>query len=319
MGKKLAVRVGYIRRFIISYAAMRYHKTFWPYFLARHEAVSRIISNPVKVIYMIYVLPVLAAMLTIHKICKRSFILPRVSFSITTHCTLKCKDCSSFIPFYKSHTEDTAQYLLEDISHLLDTVSRIFFIRLMGGEPFLHKELHTILDELVKSAKIDWIEVVTNGTITPNKQAMQSLAHEKVSVCVSGYSATIVQQAEKTVETLRENGIRTQYKHMPYWVDYGSTEKRNYSRTMLRKVFTSCPSSACFIYRNKRIHACPRSMSATDLGLIPDYQTDYLDVINEGECGFKSWSKRLEYNGYIMACDHCNGSFGSKIPSATQM
>ena len=62
------------------------------------------------------------------------------------------------------------------------------YIRVLGGEPFLNKDLDKIINKLLKSNKIQRIEVVTNGTIIPNnKELLNILSNSRVNISISKY------------------------------------------------------------------------------------------------------------------------------------
>ena len=66
---------------------------------------------------------------------KKKVCLMEVHSTITSRCTLKCKHCNMFMPYYKEHIDYTAKDILEDLELLFRHVDYIVSYRLLGGEP----------------------------------------------------------------------------------------------------------------------------------------------------------------------------------------
>lgn len=239
---------------------------------------------------------------------------------ITTRCSLQCSGCSNLIPCYNKRSDYDINILVKSIRKFLECINNIVYIRVLGGEPFLSKNLYRIIKELLKSNKIQRIEIVTNGTIIPNdEKIIKILKSNRIVVCISQYP---IVDYNKLVLFLEKNGINYRIDKMDYWMDYGNTKKRGKSRKQLIKQFARC-SSVCKSLINGQIHLCPRSSHGTDLGIIRDNYDDYLDLLDKNMTVLERKEKlnKLLRKKYIMACDYCD--FGTKkskkIPVAKQL
>ena len=70
---------------------------------------------------------------------------------ITTRCTLKCIGCSNLIPCYKNKNSINDYKLLRSIDKFLEIINNIVYIRILGGEPLLSKNIIQVLKKLLKS------------------------------------------------------------------------------------------------------------------------------------------------------------------------
>ena len=239
---------------------------------------------------------------------------------ITTMCSLKCKHCSNLIPCYKRPSDYDFKILEKSINAFLECINNIVYIRVLGGEPFLGKNLYGVLDLILKSNKVQRIEVVTNGTIIPkDKKLIEKLQNNRVIVCISVYPNV---DDNKLVAFLKENNIKYRLDEMDYWIAHGDTKKRNRTEKELRRQYAKC-DNVCKSLVNGQIHICPRSSHGTDLGIIKNNEDDYINILDDN---LTPSEKRKQFNKLlktksIKACDYCD--YGTKkakkIPVAEQI
>ncbi|MBQ9539582.1 MAG: 4Fe-4S cluster-binding domain-containing protein, partial [Treponema sp.] len=71
--------------------------------------------------------------------------------ALSMNCSLKCKSCNMFVPFYeKSLTYDLNQ-IKEEVDTLFKYVDYVFCYTLLGGEPFLYKHFDEVLQYIAGS------------------------------------------------------------------------------------------------------------------------------------------------------------------------
>lgn len=246
--------------------------------------------------------------------------LEYVEIPITTMCTLKCKYCSNLIPCYKKPSDYDINILKKSITTFLKCINKIVYIRVLGGEPFLSKNLHGVLKTLAKSSKIQRIEVVTNGTIIPrDKEIIKILKNHRIMVCISQYP---IVDYNKLVDFLKKNNIKYRIDKMTYWMNYGNVKKRKKTIKELKKQFRKC-NHVCKSIVNGQLHICPRSSHGTDLGIIKNNKKDYVDLLDKNK-SIKQKQKAIQVllkKKYIKACYYCDyGTNKSKrIPVAEQI
>ncbi len=196
------------------------------------------------------------------------FIIPYIELVITTNCNLKCEDCLHLINLYgvdnHKHSQNiVCEELLDDINILAENSDRICVLKLIGGEPFLYKELHILIDEIDKIKNIDTVQITTNGVTTPNKENIRALKSNKVLVVFSGYSIN-PNKTNKILKIFDENKIN--YRIEPLdgeWTDMGIFEPKKRNKKENMEIFENCGFSACNSLLNRYIYVLELLMQIT--------------------------------------------------------
>ena len=224
---------------------------------------------------------------------------------ITTKCTLKCIGCSNLIPCYKNKNSINDYKLLRSIDKFLEIINNIVYIRILGGEPFVSKDIIPVLTKLLKSNKLQRIELVTNGTVIPNnKELLEILKNERINVSISKYPYSKIEELTKV---LKENNISYKIDDIKFWLSYGRIYKRNRTYKELKKQYKKC-NHVCKSMVNGEIHLCPRSSHGKDLGIIPVLENEYLNILDNS---LSIKEKKEKFNKLlkkkcITACDYCD-------------
>jgi len=147
-----------------------------------------------------------------------------LDFPITTRCTLKCKDCMQYIPF-RENLDVPLETLKQELLDLFCQISFVGEISIIGGEPFLHKQLNELLEHIKENYKnrLGSIVITTNGTITPDIRTMELCRETGVYISISDYSKTLPQLSYKIIEledAAREVGLQIERKRWN-WLDTG--------------------------------------------------------------------------------------------------
>lgn len=228
------------------------------------------------------------------------FVLPRMTMVLTTRCTFRCKECIEMIPYLKKHEDVEKEQIFQDIDNLVSNVDECVFLELIGGEPFLYKDLDSVLRYVLKENKIRNVAIVTNGTVTLSEDMLSLLKHEKLSVIVSDYG--ISDKTEIFVEELRNQGICVNVLYEQEWFSAGSCEKRNRGMGELKKQYDKCHAPWwCKTMYNGFVYACIRSIGLYDLGYIDEKQ-DLLEITPNCREKIEEFFKR----DWCEACDHCD-------------
>ena len=239
---------------------------------------------------------------------------------ITNRCSLRCKDCFNLIPYYKKRCDYDLDTLTKSIKTFLTCISNIVYVRVLGGEPFLSSNIVPILKQLIKSDKIQRIEIVTNGTVVPkDKELIKLMQNPRVMVSISVYPMV---NCDRLVEVLKENNIKYHLDKATYWLSPGEPTKRNRTFKELKKQFRQC-SHVCKSLVNGQVHYCPRSSHGMDLGLIENNPKDYVNLLDK-KTSIKEKQKQLAglyKKKCITACDYCDfgTKLGKRIPVAEQI
>ena len=115
----------------------------------------------------------------------------RTTFVITQKCTLKCKLCLAFMPYYKNPINtrlDDAEIIIDNYFKIVDEVE-VFSIT--GGEPLMNPDIKGIVEKLLNyQDKItSTIDIVTNDTLMFGKDLLELLEKNKnkIRIIISNY------------------------------------------------------------------------------------------------------------------------------------
>lgn len=245
--------------------------------------------------------------------------MPYVELVITTKCSLRCRSCSNLMQYYNK--ENIMPYdvgidvNIKASMKLLELVDQINNFTVLGGEPFLYKDLHLLIAYLVEQKKIRKITIITNGTIVPSEEQIYSCMQNKnVHIVISDYGELSRRKAA-LVEKLQYYGISFEVRYSDgHWQDFGDLQPRNRSGEELSKQFQNCKTQ-CKSMLNGKLHYCFRSTHVMDLGKIQDDPNEYLDLFDGSTLDRKRRLRRILYAkmDFIKACDYCDYATESPI------
>ncbi|MFZ4855389.1 MAG: radical SAM protein [Desulfuromonadaceae bacterium] len=234
----------------------------------------------------------------------RLLILPYLELCITSRCSFQCVNCANLMQYYKSPKDYDTEHILETVCRLLACVDSIDCFRILGGEPFMHKDIARIISYCAEQGKIVQVQLVTNGTIVPKEEVLKALAHAKVSVYISDYG-TVSGNRVRLEKCLSENGIVHVSDSNYIWDDMGGLDRRNYSDERVRSVYRGC-RDICKTLVEGLVYVCPRSAHGDKLGVIPANDHDYVDILAGSEDEVRHRLRTLYDVEYIEACHYCN-------------
>jgi organic radical activating enzyme len=236
--------------------------------------------------------------------------VPRLNVVITSRCTLNCRHCSSLMPYYETPSDFDLSAIVASLDALFACADLVYHVELLGGEPFLNKDLPIIADHLLDSERVLHMDVITNGTVLPPDRMLSALNRDAVSVVIDDYGQ-LSRKKRSLSDALQRHGIDFRVNKHWAWADLGGFEARHLSEKALTERFRKCNFNTCTELLDGKLYRCPRSSHGTKTGMIPEYAEDYLDIshastndplIKESVKGF------LCEKRFIRACDHCNGN-----------
>jgi len=253
---------------------------------------------------------------------EEKIVFNRVQYVVSERCSLKCKDCTHLMPYYKYPQDVDLNKYRAAFNLLLENVDCIVDLRILGGEPFMNSAMGDIIEWYHDNRKIQGISVYTNGTIIPNKNILKALQKEKVKVHVSDYKIN-EDKIKNLVTVLDEFHIRYFVRTYDAWQDAGGMEFRNYSPDQKKEIFSHCFERNGFTFFKGKLHRCPRAAHAMNLRAIPDIKEDYVDLLDwKGtEEGLKVQLRNLQEKTWLESCNYCGGpnNHTQSIPAGRQV
>ena len=238
------------------------------------------------------------------------------SIMITEFCDLKCKLCLAYIPYYKEHKHMEVEEIKKMLEKFFKIVNTVDKMSITGGEPLLHPDFCTILDEILKYAnRINKeIIVITNGTIEFTDSIINSLKKDsKIKVIVNNYEEYSI-YAKANYENLLKHHINA----ILYTEDnrYGWIDCRDHSLKHINVDAREKQASQCaffcgkkYVIKRGKLHTCTRSAYRIQENIIPYSKVDYIDLLDDSQ-GVEQSKKIL--NNLLNAksttsCAYCDG------------
>lgn len=238
---------------------------------------------------------------------KGLLILPRLVISMTNRCTLCCRDCNNLMPYTKMKYDIPLEEQLEDIEKVFSYVDGIITVELIGGEPFLYKDISTIINNLL-NRNVKHIEITTNGTVMPSDELIILLKNEKISVQISDYGNVNGKRAQDMYKRFRMEKINVLNLRNSQWFSAGSIANRHKSKNRLKYEFACCDAkNICRTLYRGRIYVCGRAPVLDEIGLLKD-DTSYFDLskISIKKDKGKREIKNFFLNKYAECCNYCD-------------
>lgn len=242
--------------------------------------------------------------------------IPSTTILITEACTLKCKLCLVYVPYYKKHvsmTTDDVKKILERYFAIVDSVEKM---SVTGGEPLLNSQLDDILLEIFKYTDRITKEIIltTNGTIPFSDQTLSILSqNSKVKVIVNNYGE-LSKYAVENYDKLCGNNINA----ILYTEDnrYGWIDCRDHSLKHTTEAEKEKQAARCAFFCGKkyvisrgRLYTCARSSYRIQEEIIPYTEEAFIDLLDE-TCSVEFQKQKLInlLNAkYTISCAYCDG------------
>ena len=245
---------------------------------------------------------------------------------ITEKCSLGCKDCSNLMQYYSKPKDSDYNILIKCIEKFMKCVDEIYEFRVLGGDPFMNKEMHKIINFLSSFKKVKTIAIYTNARFIPKNENFDCLKNPKVILDISDYLLIEKEKrkADDLIKVLEQNNIKYNLARMSVWSDSGRILPFQ-ERTYIEKInlFNNCCNSDIISLLHGKLYRCPFSANGTNLKAIPEDKTDIVDLVDD-TISLKDLRKdiyNLVYNKeFLTACNYCNGrDFNTKeIKAAIQ-
>jgi len=248
-----------------------------------------------------------------------NLVVKHIDVVITEQCSMKCRDCCNLMQFYSRPKNSDTNLLFKSVDRLMECVDHLYELRVIGGDPFMNKEIHKIINKVVKYKNVDSVVVYTNGRIVPKGKNLNCLKNKKVRLQITNYSdsravlthPSIVAQHDEAVKVLSSNNIKFVSEKVIKWDYIGTLKFIKETPTQLRNKFMDCCANDLFSLLDGVLYKCPVSAHGTNLKAFSfNAKYDSVDLIDE-KITLKNLKKKLidfyHNNKYVTACSYCKG------------
>jgi len=263
--------------------------------------------------------------------------IDRGSLDITLRCTLKCKLCAAYAPFYDVPPHYSVDFLKRTVEKYFEIVDYVGDFSISGGEPLLHKDIDEIIINVFNfKERFSRFLILTNGTLLFKESTiklLQKFSEEKnIQINISDYGKVSNRVAELTKQLDEANIL---YRVINYhdedlfnggWIDYGDHSQKIFTLEERDEAGVNCvfASMNSTVIQGGELHRCARAHRRMELGIIPRNKKEYVDLFDESV----AISEKKEVLRYIIlkaksttACAYCNGmhSDSKRYPPAEQL
>lgn len=248
----------------------------------------------------------------------------RTTMVITQRCTLKCKMCLAFIPYFENpvHTLfEEAEVIIDNYFKLVDNVE-IFSVT--GGEPLLNPDLNRIMNKVLeyRDSVAGTIDIVTNGTLIFPEELLETLEknRDKMRVIISNYGKNLSRNIQEIEESLQERNVNYRIQNYDIeadewtydgWVDFSDHSLKHDTEEKLIKQAKRCifRQGHYYVINDGELHPCSRQYWRMRKGIISKDENWYIDL-NRKDMNLEKETAKLqglEETPYLLSCAHCNG------------
>lgn len=238
----------------------------------------------------------------------------RIDISLTEKCTLRCRKCNMFMPYFSEPSDMLLEEVLSQIDKYFCIVDYVESFNLLGGEPLLYEYLGNVINYVGEKYrnKIKHLIVFTNGMLLPSDSEIEVFEKYRVEIQISDYTKKVPykQRLEELVNLLSENKISYYILENSRWGDFGFPENPNdVSKEDVMEYFDKCRAPFRGLY-NDKVFFCHLETSAIRAGLYEGCEDDYFDL---NQKGVNIKKKFLEFDfgyskgGFVSFCRQCRG------------
>ena len=253
---------------------------------------------------------------------------------ITLRCTLNCKLCLVYAPYYK----DPKDYPLSEVERSIDTYFKLIdtcgTFNIQGGEPLIHPDLPAIVRKVAQyRGRIDKILLTTNGTLLPSPALIKVLSEfkESIQVNISDYGPELSKKVPQLITVLEQNLIPNHvinyngsHIHFGGWLDFTDHTLKHQTEEALIENASKCGyrNGGNLAIRNGEIFFCYRVARRIELGIIEKNELSCVDMFDHRTISEKRQNIKEILNAkYPPACAYCIGKQSGAVhhPPAEQL
>lgn len=265
-------------------------------------------------------------------LCHDSYLIPdklflrSVDIIITERCSLKCRDCSNLMQYYKEPKDCDIDEIMQSIDAFCALVDEVNEFRVIGGEPFMNREIHLTIKKLIDEPKVRKIVIYTNGTIIPKEDHIEYLKNNKVLLIITDYGM-LSKKLNILTQLLQQNNIAFYLLRVQGWADCAKIMRHYRNTEQQKEIFTSCCAKNTVTLSKGKLYRCPFAANAARLMAVPDYKNDYINILQEQQEGIDINEMKNRIRAFLLekdfleTCDFCNGRpfEAPEIPPAIQI
>ena len=241
-------------------------------------------------------------------ISKDKLFLRSIDIVISEKCSLKCRDCSNLMQYYLHPKNFSYEQIKTEFQELTKNITHVFEVRLIGGEPFMNKQIYEIIDYFLYNSKISKLVIYTNGTIPLKKDRIKNYNKSKLVFTITDYG-NLSKNTDKVYNDLINFKVPLRRHPPENWTDSGTIHDFQRTENQMKELFDKCCGKNLLTSMNGKLYRCPFAANAESFKGIPHDEKNSIPI-NSSADSIEKYTKELEF---IPACNFCKGrSFDSE-------
>lgn len=241
--------------------------------------------------------------------------ITRAEFVVTQQCTLKCRDCTALMQYYEKPVHLDIDKTIASVDRLFSFVESVRSVNIIGGEPFMVKDLTQLIDKLgIYRTRIGELIIITNGTIVPNDETITAMHRANLVVRISDYGE-LSRKINMLKEKLSAGMVRCEIKKDMHW-----SIARSFSdaKNSAEEVFRNC-ETWCTQIMDGKLYYCNFAAHGDALRAFPSDKGNYVNLFSS-DTTQEIVREYIERTNALPACRYCTGidSANEAIPVAVQ-
>ena len=149
--------------------------------------------------------------------------------------------------------------------------------RLIGGEPFMNKQIYQIIERLLALENTQLV-IYTNGMIPLKAEYRSLFLDEKIVFSVTDYG-DLARNTSNFVKQLEDWGCVFRVHPQEHWTDSGRIAKQHRRDDENQKLFDECCGKNLWTLSDKGFGRCPFAVNAAHLGAFDLSMTVLLELV----------------------------------------
>ncbi len=225
---------------------------------------------------------------------------------ITTRCSLKCKNCSNLMQYYKNPENTDGSDIIKALNIINENIDHISEYRVIGGEPLMNKDWANIINNINEKNPSSKIFIYTNATIAPKEEQLEKFQGKDINFIITDYEK-LSKNIEIMVNRLKKFNIGYSRSPAEYWIDCSNIKHHKRSTKDLAEVFKQCCVKYVYTLLEGKLYRCPFIANATNLKAMPDNPANYVDVFADKSKLKKDIIRLVKVAKFFPGCDFCFG------------
>jgi organic radical activating enzyme len=235
-------------------------------------------------------------------------------FITTNKCNLNCIGCLNFTSYIRQYWEVPLAEFKKHIDVFFSKYDYVYSFHFCGGEPLLCKDLGLMIKYLLDNYKDriwNYVFIITNGTILPGEDLLQTLKEYSITMYIDDYTDSLPSARENfnaLTELLHNRGVRFLRLYTDKWIDV-DIENADYSRLSEEELIAHRDNCNTFLqtFNNGTIYSCCYTEYARNSQAIQKSESDGLDINRASKTELLEYGLGYTESGYVGMCKHCNG------------